>query len=286
MDNTTTTECTNTNTNTNANTNAQESKNITMTIYWRLFSITPWSDAISWQRREISANPNKKYIITSLNYYPCYSKISYYKKPFNGIIPNKHIKEQFIKYFNSKDKYFNISPLLANSYIDDSKYFLAPININRTDRYLIVGVFLLDNEIIDNLFTNYTKNMISYNIISLLNFNINRPKQSLAEKVRNSVLTTQNSGDVGRITSETTNSTNSTNTITKKYNLFRSIILDVKKSGIVVKFNDHGDKELKVKIKFGSSNNNNDTREISRNIIELLTDINGYLPSLSVIYTA
>ena len=269
----------NTHTNTNANTNAQESKNITMTIYWRLFSITPWSDAISWERREISANPNKKYIITSLNYYPCYSKISYYKKPFNGIIPNKHIKEQFIKYFNSKDKYFNISPLLSNSYIDDSKYFLAPININRTDRYLIIGVFLLDSEIINNLFTNYTKNMISYNIISLLNFNINinRPKQSLAEKVRNSVLTTQqNSGDVGRITSET-------NSNTKKYNLFRSIILDVKKSGIVVKFNNYGDKELKVKIKFGGDN---ESREISRNIIELLTDINGYLPLLSVICTA
>jgi hypothetical protein len=255
-----------------------------MTFYWRLFSITPWSDAISWERREISANPNKKYIITSLNYYPCYSKISYYKKPFNGIIPNKHIKEQFIKYFNSKDKYFNISPLLANNYIDDSKYFLAPININRTDRYLIIGVFLLDNEIIDNLFTNYTKNMISYNIISLLNFNINRPKQSLAEKVRNSVLTTQQNPvtiDNNSIIRETNTNTN-TNTITKKYNLFRSIILDVKKSGIVVKFNNYGDKELKVKIKFGGDN---ETREISRNIIELLTDINGYLPSLSVICT-
>lgn len=255
-----------------------------MSIYWRLFSVVPWSDKIMWDSRKISINQNKKYIISTINYYPNYSKITYYKKPFYGIIPIKDIKEQFNRYFNSNDKYLNISPLLVNNYIDDLQYFLAPIYINRIDRFLIIGIFLLDNEIISNLNNIYMKNMVNYNVISLLNFNINRPKISLSEKIRNTLL----KNDESKYTDESKYSVESKYTDSNyqknikkdiKYNLFKSLILDVKKSNIIIKFNSVNNKELNMKIKIG---NNNEMKEVSRNIIELLTDINGYLPSLNI----
>jgi len=237
-----------------------------ITIYWRLFSLTPWSDNISWSNNNITVNENKKYLISTINYYSNYSKITYYKILYYYIVIIKDVKEQFIKYFNSKDKYFNISPLLTNNYIDDKKYFLAPVYINRNDKYLIIGIFLLDPIIINNLYNTYTKNITSYNLISLINFNINRPKQSLTEKIRNNITKSKEILNV---------SSNLTTLI--KYNIFSSLLYDVKGSNIVTKFNNMKCNELlSIKIKYG----NNENKDIERNIIDLLLDIRGYLPTL------
>lgn len=311
---------------------------MSLTIYWKLCELSFLTDKIDWKTCVIDATYlyQKKYLMCNFAYYPGFSKITHYKinnTLSNDLIPSKKdLTNHFNHYLNSSAnaRYLNISPSTKTDILESYNYFIAPIytsiyyknNRGQTDkietieksecngcngynenleRYIIVGIFILGKEIINNLWERITKQgILRYNLMLYIGDITNMDIITLYKKKRNENITNainkckQNNIILDDKFIQKIMPTHISNNLDNNMNILFSLFINNNDSfcqqflnkikDIDINFN------LNINIEGGNNNNNNgnlniekQTITITLKLLYILNNIKNYMPLLKCI---
>ena len=140
-------------------------------ISFELFSINCLGSNINWKDKNITIKENIKYIITNIEHYQITNTNTskedeiQFKLPFT--LPFTY--SDILKYWKKNiGKYSSLFKIDFNNLTLDTDYSIAPLCISRNTNndFIVIGIFLLDNHIIDKNKENFK--IIMYTFLSIV----------------------------------------------------------------------------------------------------------------------